>query len=188
MQNDHSCYTLKTKEEGEIGIGMCVCSTGLMMNPLVENLAGKIKRFPKSGAIVTNDRLQALRENGSVIADVFGMGDCAQMESAAYPATAQVASQKASWLAKRLNKGDIEHQKFTYKNLGVMAYIGNWNAILQSDGGDISGRIAWFIWRGEWFRMPSHKSHADRIFLDNLGAYLVKSVSWRNRILIPMFW
>lgn len=150
MQDNHPCYTLKTKEEGEIGIGMCVWSTGLMMNPLVENaLAGKIKRYPKSGAIVTNDRLQALQEDGSVIPSVFGIGDCAVMESAVYPATAQVASQKASWLAKRLNKGDIEQQKFTYKNLGVMAYIGNWNAILQSEGGDISGRIAWFVWRGK---------------------------------------
>jgi hypothetical protein len=50
--------------------------------------------------------------------------------------------------------------------MGIMAYLGNWNAILQTDGGDISGRAAWFIWR---------------------GAYLTKSVSWRNKILIPTY-
>jgi hypothetical protein len=88
------------------------------------------------------------------------------LEGKTYPATAQVASQKAEWLAKRLNKGDIDMQTFHWKNMGIMAYVGNWNAILQTDGGDISGRAAWFIWR---------------------GAYLTKSVSWRNKILIPTY-
>lgn len=119
--NAKSCYTIKLKEEGEVGVGMCVWSTGLMMNPFVENgLAGKLKRVPKSGAVLTNDRLQALHEDGSVLPDVYGIGDCAVMEGSSYPATAQVASQKAKWLAKRLNKGDIEQQKFTYKNLGEL--------------------------------------------------------------------
>lgn len=48
-----------------------------------------------------------------------------------------------------------------------MAYVGNWNAILQSQGGGISGRVAWILWR---------------------SAYLVKSLSWRNKILIPIYW
>ncbi|KAI7616138.1 FAD/NAD(P)-binding domain-containing protein [Hortaea werneckii] len=161
-------YTLKLQEGGEIGVGMCVWSTGLMMNPFVEKaLESKVKRHPKSHGIMTNDRLQAKDPNDKVIPDVYALGDCAILEGTSYPATAQVASQKATWLAKRFNKGDLEKQGFTYKDLGVMAYIGNWNAILQSQGGDISGRVAWFIWR---------------------GAYLAKSVSWRNRILIPIYW
>ncbi|GAB1731670.1 hypothetical protein NU195Hw_g4714t1 [Hortaea werneckii] len=161
-------YTLKLQEEGEIGVGMCVWSTGLMMNPFVEKaLESKVKRHPKSHGIMTNDRLQAKDPNDKIIPDVYALGDCAILEGTSYPATAQVASQKATWLAKRFNKGDLEKQGFTYKDLGVMAYIGNWNAILQSQGGDISGRVAWFIWR---------------------GAYLAKSVSWRNRILIPIYW
>ena len=162
------CYTLKLKEEGEIGIGMCVWSTGLMMNPYIKRaLAGKLQRHPESRGILINDRLQATDEGGQAQGDVYAIGDCATVESATYPATAQVDSQQASWLAKRLNTGDIEQQVFTYKNLGVMAYVGNWNAILQSEGGDVSGRLAWIIWR---------------------SAYLVKSLSWRNRILIPVYW
>lgn len=167
VKDSSSCYTLKLKEEGEIGIGMCVWSTGLMMNPFVEKLEGKVKRAPKSGGILTDDRLQAKREDESIVKDVFALGDCAILEGTSYPATAQVASQKATWLAKRFNRGDLGKSGFTYKDLGVMAYLGNWNAILQSQGGDISGRIAWFIWR---------------------GAYLTKSVSWRNKILIPVYW
>ena len=141
-----SCYTLKLKEDGEIGVGICVWSTGLMMNPFVAHgLAGKVKHEPKSGGIVVNDRLQVKREDDGVVPDVYALGDCARMDGTTWPATAQVASQEASWLAKRLNKGDVEQQKFTYKDLGVMAYIGNQNALLQSGGaGDISGRVAWY--------------------------------------------
>ena len=168
VQDGTSLYTIKLKEEGEIGVGMCIWSTGLMMNPFVQKaLADKVKRDPKSGGILTNDRLQAKRDNDTAVPNVWAIGDCAVLEGTSYPATAQVASQKAAWLAKRFNKGDIQHSTFTYKNLGVMAYIGNWNAIIQSQGGDVSGRVAWFLWR---------------------SAYLSKSLSWRNRILIPTYW
>nr|POE63469.1 putative nadh dehydrogenase [Quercus suber] len=162
------CYTLTTKEEGQIGVGMVVWSTGLMMNPFISKaLAGKVKRNEKSGGIMTTDRMQVKSSDNTVVQNVFALGDCATLEGTSYPATAQVASQQAHWLAKRLNKDDLPSRAFTYKDLGVMAYIGNWNAILQSSGGDVSGRMAWFIWR---------------------GAYLAKAVSARNKILIPVFW
>lgn len=161
------CYTLKVQEEGELGIGMCVWSTGLMMNPFVEKLAGTVKHDSKSDAILTDEHLRVKHQDDSVYKDVFAIGDCAVLEGTRYPATAQVASQKASWLAKRLNKGDIDTKAFTYKDLGVMAYTGAGSAILQSKGGDVSGWAAWLIWR---------------------GVYLTKSVSWRNKILIPMYW
>jgi NADH dehydrogenase len=146
-----SCYTLKLKEEGEVGVGMCVWSTGLMMNPFVENsLKGRIKQDEKSHGILTDERLQIQDQDGKAIPDVYALGDCAVLKGTSYPATAQVASQKAGWLAKRLNKGDLERQAFRYKDLGVMAYIGNRNAILQGGGGigNISGWMAWVIWRG----------------------------------------
>jgi NADH dehydrogenase FAD-containing subunit len=165
---ENACYTLKLKEEGEVGVGMCVWSTGLMMNPFVQKaLHGKVKQHSKSGGILTNERLQVKADNDGIVSGVYALGDCAVLEGSTYPATAQVASQKAGWLAKRFNKGDIEQKAFSYKDLGIMAYVGNWNAIVQSQGSDISGRVAWFIWR---------------------GAYLAKSVSWRNRILIPVYW
>ncbi|KAI9829579.1 MAG: hypothetical protein M1819_006084 [Sarea resinae] len=191
--------TMTVKEEGEIGTGMVVWSTGLMMNPFVERALKQTRKFPsksvashasvpegvdwtikhdfKTGGLLTDDKLRVklLAKTGedeapeTVLKDVFALGDCAVLEGTMYPATAQVANQKAEWLAKRLNKGDIESQAFTWKNMGVMAYVGNWNAIMQGGkrGPDVSGRAAWVIWR---------------------GAYLAKSVSWRNRILIPAYW
>lgn len=168
-QDFDACYTLKLQEEGEVGVGMCVWSTGLMMNPFVEKLAGRVKQHPKSDAVLTDGHLRVKRpdDDGSTYENVFALGDCAVLEGTAYPATAQVASQKAAWLAKRLNKGDLDAKSFTYKDLGVMAYTGAGSAILQSQGGDFSGWTAWFVWR---------------------AVYLSKCVSWRNRILIPTYW
>lgn len=133
------------------------------MNPFVEKaLKGKVKQHEKTGGIMINKRLQVHDAKGKPISGVYALGDCA---ASGYPATAQVASQQALWIAKRLNKGDIDRQEFRYNDLGVMAYIGNQKAIMHSGAGDISGRIAWLIWR---------------------GAYLTKTVSWRNKILIPV--
>ena len=59
---------------------------------------------------------------------------------------------------------------FKFKNAGIMAYVGNSKAIFNppnKEAPDISGRAAWLIWR---------------------GAYMAKSISWRNRILIPTYW
>ncbi|KAJ4347113.1 uncharacterized protein N0V89_011051 [Didymosphaeria variabile] len=200
-EDDHEVYTLKIKEQGEIGVGMVVWSTGLMQNPFVahalsdvyevpsdfrrleapsndpDSLHWRVKTDSKTGSVMTDSRLRmkliAESENEkkpeAIMRDVFVLGDCAIVEGTQYPATAQVASQKAYWLAKRLNKGDIDKSGFTWKNMGVMAYVGNWNALLQGGGtsGGISGRLAWIIWR---------------------GAYLTKSVSLRNKILIPTYW
>jgi NADH dehydrogenase FAD-containing subunit len=136
----------------------------------------EVKKHSRSGSIFTDHHLrvkivpqsEGKDKTEAVLTDVYALGDCAILEGTAYPATAQVASQKADWLAKRFNKGEAEDSGFTWKNMGVMAYIGNWNALLQAGGGgNISGRAAWIIWR---------------------GAYLTKSVSWRNRMLIPIYW
>lgn len=141
-----------------------------------QSMVWKVKKDGKTGSIMTDARLRVklisegddMSKSEGVLKDVYALGDCAILEGTSYPATAQVASQKASWLAKRLNKEDIDKAGFTWKNMGVMAYIGNWNALFQGgEGGNISGRLAWLIWR---------------------GAYLTKSVSWRNKILIPTYW
>lgn len=202
-ESEHACFTLNLKEEGEVGAGMVVWSTGLMNNPFVAKALRQITELPedgvkllesgsssdaskpvqweikkdvKSGSVMTDDRLRIrLEAQGdaedkpqAILENVYALGDCAILEGTTYPATAQVASQKAVWLAKRLNKNDLEKSGFTYKNLGVMAYIGNWKAVVQGgSGGNISGRAAWILWR---------------------GAYLTKSVSIRNKILIPMYW
>jgi NADH dehydrogenase FAD-containing subunit len=173
---DGGCFTLKTKEEGEVGVGMCVWSTGLMMNPFIQNALDDVhtyptasahlsneltttlpsaqkwslKRHPKTGGLMVDDhfRVKLVPRNGTqpttngsttteaTMQDVFALGDVAVLEKAQLPATAQVANQEAKWLGKKLNKGDnTRTEGFTFKNLGVMTYLGNMKAIMQAEGG-----------------------------------------------------
>ena len=48
------CYTLTTKQDGEMGVGMCVWSTGLMLNPFVEHILRETHTLPPS-SIIPND-------------------------------------------------------------------------------------------------------------------------------------
>ncbi|KAI0476980.1 FAD/NAD(P)-binding domain-containing protein [Xylaria cf. heliscus] len=106
----------------------------------------------------------------SVLPDVYCIGDCAVVDGERYPATAQVASQQATYLAKRLNKGDDPipgTRPFRFRNWGVMTYLGRWRAIHQSSADELTGRAAWFLWR---------------------TAYLTKSMTVRNKIMVPVYW
>jgi NADH dehydrogenase FAD-containing subunit len=53
--NEGGCFTLKTKQEGEFGVGMCVWSTGLMMNPFIQRALDDVHTYPKRSAeLLTN--------------------------------------------------------------------------------------------------------------------------------------
>lgn len=169
---------LFVKEQGEVPFGMLVWSTGLAPNPLVESLED-VNKDVKTSSLITTDHLNLTMKNGEVNPDVWVIGDAGTVESAPLPATAQVASQKAKYLVKKLNKiaNDDEHTKpFEFHNQGSLAYIGNWKAIYdRSNGGTAddgfmakeTGRVAWLLWRSAYFTM---------------------TLSWRNKILVPTYW
>lgn len=194
------CMKMKIKEcgEEEVNAGMVVWSTGLMQNPLVDKLTQKtfdlppagagegaasgsvrLQKDPKTGSIFTDHHLRVhvvpgetaadkCREaSATAMADVFAIGDCASFTDLALPATAQVASQKATHLAKRLNKGDLGKAPFKFTNWGTMTYLGGWKAIHQSSADDLKGWAAWVLWR---------------------TAYLTKSMTIRNKIMVPVHW
>ena len=213
VTDTESCFTLKTKEEGDIGVGMCVWTTGNMMNPFVQKALRKCYKLPKasasvkgsdhsrleesvqdedwiikkdgkSGAMLVDDHLRVQLQTAlpqskegdglpgpkasAFMKNVFAIGDNSMLDSGALPATAQTANQQALWLGKHLNKDDIETATFSFKNMGIMAYLGNARGLLQTGHNNhITGRSAWLIWR---------------------GAYVTMSVSWRNKILIPIYW
>ena len=214
-----SCYTITTKEEGEMGIGMCVWSTGNMMNPLVQKTTSKTHQRPPSslklipgepppsdendtwtldrnertGALLVDSKFrlqltqslssQSNSDNPSTpsacLPNVFALGDNASLRNHVLPATAQTANQQARWLAKHLNSDTRsldDSSGFNFKDMGVMTYLGDAKALVQAPGGEkglgrwfkgLRGRAAWLVWR---------------------GAYLGLSVSWRNRVLIPVYW
>jgi NADH dehydrogenase len=173
------------EEQGEVGAGMVVWSTGLMQNPLVRSLTDKdiqtsensegtvkILKDAKTGGFAVDSllRVQVKSQDGTVSAlpDVYAMGDCAvvQGEGAPLPATAQVASQQAIYLGKQLNKGNSA-SPFKFRNWGTMTYLVGWRAIHQSKADELKGRAAWILWR---------------------TAYLTRSMSIKNKVMIPVYW
>ncbi|KAK5631870.1 hypothetical protein RRF57_007584 [Xylaria bambusicola] len=181
------CLKLRFKEYGEeeVGAGIVVWSTGLMQNPLIRKLESKageqqLQKDAKTGGLVSDAHLRVLavpksaaekaeqqEQDVTVVPGVYSIGDCAVVAGQRYPATAQVASQQATYLAKSFNKGNLEAKPFRFRNWGVMTYLGSWRAIHQSSADELTGRAAWFLWR---------------------TAYLTKSMSVRNKIMVPLYW
>lgn len=161
-------FTLTTKQDGPVGIGMCVWSTGLMMNPFVQAALDDVRVYPRSSAAIHPSTaptsgewiLKRDAKTGGLLVDdhfrtqliprdissgareatmqnVFALGDVACMEGARLPATAQVANQQAKWLGRALNaatEGGGMGEGFTFRNLGVMTYLGDMTAIMQTGG------------------------------------------------------
>ncbi|KAK5664216.1 hypothetical protein OQA88_432 [Cercophora sp. LCS_1] len=184
---EHGLLRIKVREYGEreVGAGLVVWSTGLMANPLIDKLAGRkfnlpglgeptnLLKDPTTGGLATDNYLRARVANGGekALDDVFVIGDCAATggngDGKVFPKTAQVASQQALHLAKRLNKGDLTTRPFKFRNWGTLTYLGGWKAIHQSSADELKGWVAWIVWR---------------------GAYLTKSMSVKNKIMVPLYW
>lgn len=176
-EGDYLLMSIKEEKE-EVNAGLVVWSTGLMQNPLVKRLLdqdieglGKIAKDQKTGGFLVDNHLRVQIDSPdgkTILPDVFALGDCAVVKDGHYPATAQVASQQAVYLGKSLNKGGIDKQgPFKFLNWGTMTYLGSWRAIHQSSADELKGRAAWILWR---------------------TAYLTKSMSIRNKILVPVYW
>lgn len=173
-------YIKTREEEHEVGASTVVWSTGLMQNPFVGELLkqpipgiGSIVKDGKTGGISVDSHMRVLvqGEDGGepkALPDVYAIGDCAVDQNNRLPATAQVASQQAVYVGKQLNLDNPEDAKpFKFRNWGTMTYLGGWRAIHQSQGDELKGRAAWILWR---------------------TAYLTKSMSIRNKIMIPVYW
>ncbi|ORX58687.1 FAD/NAD-P-binding domain-containing protein [Hesseltinella vesiculosa] len=163
---------LDSKEEGKVPCGMVVWNTGITANPLVETL--DVAKDERSHRILTNDYLQVMDKSNNPYPNVYALGDCSTIQDNALPATAQVANQKALYLSKVLNdqiKGSGVVKPFSFRNLGAMAYIGKWQAVVDMSPvhkkAKEGGSLAWFFWR---------------------SSYLSMTVSFRNKMLIPMYW
>lgn len=151
--------------------------------------AWRLEKDPKTGGIIVDDRFRArlttgtnTKDNnanddqiasssaaasGQLLDDVFVIGDCAVVDTQpSLPKTAQVASQEAAYLAKGLNKNNLDAKPFRFRNLGTMTYLGGWRAIHQSSADHLTGWAAWVLWR---------------------TAYLTRSMSLKNKVLVPVY-
>ncbi|CAL1709677.1 unnamed protein product [Somion occarium] len=167
---------LFVKEEGEVPFGLLVWSTGLAPNPLIQSITD-VEKHPKTESLITDDNLRVImKDTGAPDPDVFAIGDAAMIRDVPLPATAQVAYQKAKYMTKKFNVlgKDKEHvTPFQFHNAGSLAYLGDWIAVYDRTKVESgpktkeAGRLAWLLWR---------------------SAYFTRTISIRNKILVPMYW
>lgn len=147
--------------------------------PLIQSLPPTIPKG-RGGRLLIDDRLRLMGQEDK---GVFALGDCAVSESKPLPCLAQAAQQQARYLGSVLNRypepqTSPEVPPFQYHHLGSMAQLGMWKGVVDSakldeegkEGGRkgvLTGLTAFLLWR---------------------AAYWTKSVSWANKMLIPMFW
>jgi NADH:ubiquinone reductase (non-electrogenic) len=166
---------MKVKDEGEVKFGVAVWCAGNKATSLVENLDVK-KSEGGMERVFTDKWLRVLKpeKEEGIVEGVYTLGDAADIEGNALPPTAEVALQKAEWLAKHLSdvenhKADgkgMEEEGFKYHPKALVAYIGRKDGVV--DGGvEWTGKGAWLAWRSgslEWTR------------------------SWRRRCMIVLVW
>lgn len=141
--------------------GLVVWSTGIGPTKLLQLLP-----FPKNrtSRVLTDE---FLRIPG--MKNVYAAGDCATAADTNYPATAQVAQQEGKYLAKSFNRMARGKQvvPFRYRNLGMLAYIGDRRALAD---------------------LPTVKGRGFGTFLFWRSAYLTRLVSTKNKILVLFDW
>ncbi|XP_049848674.1 uncharacterized protein LOC126316430 [Schistocerca gregaria] len=182
---------VKKQDTGEvisIPFGMLVWVTGNSPRSITLDLIEKLGPSfqPTRRGLNIDDHLRVVGTT-----NIFSIGDCTFRPG--YPATAQVASQQGYYLARLFNQyanflaeqrvshpdqstgnADVfssvlgEHNKFIFKSLGSLAYIGENSAIADlGSKGKSKGFATWILWR---------------------SVYLSKLLSLRNRISVLSDW
>jgi len=121
----------------------------------------------EKGKIVINNFLEVPKFPG-----VFAIGDCAlfvdPITNRPFPPTAQIAEAQAKMAAKNLISliKNSEKEKFVYHSKGQLAIIGKRTGIATFLGVNISGFVAWLIWRNVYLSKIPTFDKKTRVFLD----------------------
>ena len=119
------------------------------------------------GKIVVNKFLEVKEFPG-----VFAIGDCAlfvdPITNRPLPPTAQIAEAQAKLAAKNLISiiKNSEKEKFVYQSKGQLAIIGKRTGIATILGMNISGFLAWLIWRNVYLSKVPTFDKKIRVLLD----------------------
>jgi NADH:ubiquinone reductase (non-electrogenic) len=150
--------TIILSNNEKIDYGLLVWATG---NTSMQLLRKTEFKLTKQGKVITDAFLKVKNYD-----NIYAIGDCSEIENNPLPVTAQVAQQQGLFLAKLLN-GKNKNKKFSYKNLGMLAYVGSDRALADLPQYKGRGFIAFLLWR---------------------SAYLTKLVSFKNKILVLFDW
>jgi NADH:ubiquinone reductase (non-electrogenic) len=156
-------HSITTEAEGRMPCGMVLWTAGNKQCPLVDTL--DVSKSDKLPRIMTDDYLHVLKPDKTSMQDVFALGDAADIKKHFLPTTAEVAIQKAKYLATCLNK-DSFNQTFEYYQKPLVAYIGGHDGVVRGNP-DWSGGRAWAAWRSK---------------------NLLWTKSWRRKFMIMAYW
>ncbi|KAH7364683.1 pyridine nucleotide-disulfide oxidoreductase-domain-containing protein [Rhexocercosporidium sp. MPI-PUGE-AT-0058] len=134
---------MSVKEDGEVGFGVAVWAAGNKICGLVQGMQGV--RRDEGGKVVTDRFLRVLIEDtgAGVVEGVYALGDAAAVEGNGLPATAEVAVQKAKWLAGHLisqcgvdekRQATPQGKEFEYRQKALVAYIRRKDGIVDGGG------------------------------------------------------
>ncbi len=153
---------LKLKSGEVIPAELIVWSTGNAPTGLVAKLD-----LPKDhGRLLTDEYLRIPEHQ-----EIYALGDCGTVVGANLPQTAQLAMQQGKYLAKALHgmaRGG-KPDPFKFKNLGMLAYVGESKALADIPRAKLHwrGALTYLFWR---------------------SAYLTRLVSMKNKILVLFDW
>lgn len=139
---------IETEAEGRIDCGMVLWTAGNKQCELVDRL--QVAKTDKLPRIMTDEYLHALtpRPEQMPLPEVYALGDAADIKKQFLPTTAEVATQKAEYLARVLNKDLDGKQPFEYQQKALVAYIGGHDGVVHGRP-DWSGPRAWAAWRSK---------------------------------------
>lgn len=140
---------IETREDGKIAYGILIWATGNKQRPIVDQL-GVMKSNQGLKRILTDDHLHVLATDGNKIPGVYALGDAADIDGASLPTTAEVAVQKASWLAHSLDAAASGQtvEAFQYHQRALVTYTGAGDGVIMGKGGhEYTGYGAWLSWR-----------------------------------------
>lgn len=153
---------LKLKSGEIVNAELIVWSTGNTARPFVRGLPFGMER----GRILTDNYLRVPEHP-----EIYALGDCATPAGTALPQTAQAAQQEGKYLGEQLNRlaRGKSVEPFVFRNLGMLAYIGESKALADIPRADVQwrGESTYFFWR---------------------SAYLTRLVSLKNKVLVLFDW
>ena len=210
VADSQGCCTLTTKEDGDVGIGMCVWSTGNMMNTFIQKLLQKVHDFPSASAEVIEktgpipeDAEWMIEKNTKTGAIVVDEHMRVQLQAKAQQADGDKDSSEPSTrafmndvfaLGDNANVRDYPlpatAQTASQQALWLGKHLNNDSTATESFRFRNLGIMA-YLGGSKGLVQTGWGGKGVQGYLAWLiwrGAYLTMSVSWRNKILIPTYW
>lgn len=204
------CYTLTTKEDGDVGIGMCVWSTGNMMNPFVQRSLERIHSFPWNSAEISRAKHEKMQEDVKWMIEKNPKTDAIvvddHMRVQLHTRALQTDSDKEA--PTPLSRALMTNVFALGDNANVRDHPMPATAQTASQQAQWLGKhlnndtIATQTFRFKNLGIMTYLGSSKALlqtgggkgvegylaWLVWRGAYLTMSVSWRNKVLIPTYW